>query len=122
VTPRPIIVERPTRSLTVERGRRPGFTVERAPAREIVIQRFGLPGNVGGASGAGIQIDSINAVASGQTLFNLSRLPLDPSKVRMDINGTHYRAPMISVAAQQVTWGEAFTLDATDTVEFIYPT
>lgn len=54
VLPRPLIIERPNRTLVVDRAAPRGFVVERKAAREIVIERSGLPGKDGVDGVAGL--------------------------------------------------------------------
>lgn len=96
------------------------------PKVELAIARFAVEITTKGIKGdrgplGTLAYDQIANVLQGQKTFNLLLLPADPAMVRMIVNGTSYAAPLISVAGQQVTWSEPFTLDGADTVEFQYP-
>lgn len=116
---RPLIIERQTRTLVVERGSARKFEVSRSPARQLVIERSGLPGKAG-QSAAG-QLDLISGVTTGQTAFILSQLPSVPAHVRMIINGQRFRQPSFALNGTAVTWGSSFLIEASDEIEFEYP-
>jgi hypothetical protein len=62
----------------------------------------------------------IFAPANAQVLFVLPQVPLDPADVCIHINGVQYFPPLITVAANIVTWGNLFLIAATDTVRVTY--
>ena len=99
-----------------------GGAIAKVACHAPAVVKFVSVGTQGiqGLSGA-LAFDRIANVLLGQTLFNLLLVPASPDKCRMVVNGTFYGPPLISVAGQQVTWTEPFTLEPSDSVEFQYP-
>lgn len=118
MNPRPFVLERPQKTLILERGPVRKFEVARTKSREIVINRSMLPGPKGDAGGQ--RVDVMTGIVTGQTQFILNFQPSDTSIVRMFVNGQKFRAPSFTVAGQLVVWASEFLIEATDEIEFTY--
>jgi hypothetical protein len=64
MTPRPLSIERPLKTLIVERRDRRKFEVAHSQARQLVINRFGLPGQKGEVGGVQNPDDILDYIAS----------------------------------------------------------
>jgi hypothetical protein len=69
--PRPLVIERPQKSLVLDRGSARSFEVVRSKAREFVVERHSLPGPAG-QNGGLLSEQEITEIAEGQVLLDRS--------------------------------------------------
>lgn len=79
------------------------------------------PVSVPGGTGVDHQQTDTFAATAAQTAFSLSKTPVDPSDVKMKVNGIDYEnGTDFTVSGTSVTWTDPFVLSAGDSVQFAY--